>query len=650
MLQRGKAMGINQLEKIVIDDEDIKWVESAMRGNVQFNQERVNIIKNMESIDIQAFPGSGKTTVLVAKLAILAKKWPFANMGICVLSHTNVAREEIKSRLGNSEVGKKLLTYPHFVGTLHSFFDTYVSLPWLRSKGIKLNIIDTDIVRKARWYSLPNNTRSYLEKQYEDERICTYRGSIGNISWDKNGDTRKILIDTISKSQEQGNFTFEEMLLYAKEALLESTSISSSIQQRFPIAFIDEAQDTDSFQWELLQTAFSGDGVLSIRQGYGDSNQAIYSNVSIDDACVQFPRMSPLFLSESKRFDSKLAILANTVVLSTEQMEGTDNIFSKRGGYHTIFLFSRDKAGQVVNEFGQLVLDVFSDEELSEYKKEGCHVIGMVHDKKEETQEKHFPKGIYDYWPLYEAKHAKKRTILRYLIEYFREGKLAFEQEYETGEQIEWISKGLRRLINLAKEEVYFPATGNSFASIIKSLPEDRQNEFRNKIVELTEIDYVSKANWNVIIMVLKDILKLFDVSVNQKVSSFWQWTEDIGTDIPVDNVEKKVLPNHYIYTDKKTKRTVDLEFGSIHSVKGRTHLATLVLETYLKTHNMKSILKYLCDTPPKKIGTNHKRLKCQYVAMTRARALLCLAIPVEFVNEKCQEKLANLGWKIKVL
>lgn len=643
-------MEINELQKIVITDDDIKWVESTMGGNVYFDQERINIIKNMESIDIQAFPGSGKTTILVAKLAILAKKWPFTNVGICVLSHTNVAREEIESRLGYSEVGNKLLAYPHFVGTFHSFFDTYVSLPWLRSNGIKLNIIDTDIVRKARWYSIPYKTRYYLEKQHKDESICTYRGNIGSISWSKNGNTKKILLDTISKSQQQGNFTFEEMLLYANEALLKSTSISSSIQQRFPIMFIDEAQDTDSFQWELLNTAFNKDGILSIRQGYGDSNQAIYSNVSIDDTCAQFPRMNPLVLSESKRFDSKLAALANTVALSTERMQGTDNVFSERGSCHTIFLFSRDKAGQVINEFGQLILDVFSDEELLEYKKEGCHVIGMVHDKKGETQEKHFPKGIYDYWPLYEAKYAKKSTMPRYLIEYFRDGILAFEQNHETGEQIEWISKGLRRLINLAKGEGYVPATGNSFVSIIKSLPEDRKIEFRNKIVELTEVDYISKANWNIIIMILENILKLFDISVNQKVSDFWQWIEDVDTDISVNNAQKKMLPNHYIYADEKTERSVDLEFGSIHSVKGRTHLATLVLETYLKAHNMKSILKYLCDTPPKKIGANCKRLKCQYVAMTRARALLCLAIPVEYVGEKCQEKLKNLGWRIKVL
>lgn len=430
-------MEIERLKTIVITDDDIRWVESVMGGNVHFDKERMDVIKNMDSIDIQAFPGSGKTTVLVAKLAILAKKWPFANSGICVLSHTNVAREEIENRLGNSEIGKKLLTYPHFIGTVHSFFDTYVSLPWLRSKGIQLNIIDTDIVRAARWSMLPYNTKKYLERQYKDEKICSYKGAVGKIDWGKNGDTKNILLEAIEKSQKKGNFTFEEMLLYAKQALEESDTISKSIQQRFPMVFIDEAQDTDSFQWELLHSAFDQDGVLSVRQGYGDSNQAIYGNVNMDEAEVHFPRENPLVLSESKRFDSRIAGLANTVALSKDTMIGTENVFTERNANHTIFLFSNDKAGQVINEFGQLILETFSEQELLEHKREGCHIVGMVHDKKEETQEKHFPKGVYDYWPQYQAKHAKKSSMPKYLIEYFRNGAYTLQESHETGEQIE---------------------------------------------------------------------------------------------------------------------------------------------------------------------------------------------------------------------
>ncbi|QAT61988.1 hypothetical protein EQM13_10515 [Acidilutibacter cellobiosedens] len=619
-------MEIDRLKEIEITDEDIQWVEETLGHEVHFDSTRVNIIKNMYSVDIQAFPGSGKTTILVAKLAILAKKWPYDNLGICVLSHTNVAREEIEERLGNNEIGRKLLSYPHFIGTLHSFFDTYVALPWIRSKGLNIDLINTEYVNFLRWMRLSYETRYYLKRQRKNESICSYKGCIGEIDLDKGGETKAKILDVIEKTQKEGYFTFDEMLLYAKQALEELDGISSSIQQRFPILFIDEAQDTDSFQWDLLEKAFNKDGICSIRQGYGDSNQAIYNNLYVDDESSHFPREGALVLNESMRFDSRIAKLANTVALSKERMDGTENVFSEGKIAHTIFLFQKDKAPQVIDEFGQLILNTFSDKEISEYQKEGCHVVGMVHCKKEDTPEKQFPKGIYDYWELYEPEKASKSMVHKFLIQYFRYGIIEFQRSGERSLQVEWISKGLRRLINKAKKCNYVPVSGNIFASLLKVLPDDCQTDFRKMVYELSGTsDAISKSKWNSMLGVMKQMLKLFDITISQDIEEFIKWIDEENNEVQDGGKIGKVLPNHYIYTDKETQRIVDIEFGSIHSVKGRTHLATLVLETFLKTHNMKAILKFLCATPPKSVGKNQKRLRCQYVAMTRARALLCL-------------------------
>ena len=128
-----------------ITDEDIEWVRTIM-PDIELDECRIQILKNMNSVDIHACPGSGKTTILVAKLAILSRKWKWQNRGICVLSHTNVAREEIEERLGTLNVGKKLLSYPHFIGTFQAFLDTFIAMPFLRSCGCPVNIIDTDYV------------------------------------------------------------------------------------------------------------------------------------------------------------------------------------------------------------------------------------------------------------------------------------------------------------------------------------------------------------------------------------------------------------------------------------------------------------------------------------------------------------------------
>lgn len=641
-------MRIERLANIEITDEDILWVEDMMGGGIHFDPPRVEAIKNMNSVDVQAFPGSGKTTILVAKLAILARKWPYNNVGICVLSHTNVAREEIENRLGNTEIGHRLLSYPHFIGTVHSFFDTYVALPWLRSNGYEISMIDKALVTSLRWHQLPYKTRSYLERYFKSEDICEYKNAIGAIAWDKNGTTKELLLSVIEDSQKQGYFTFNEMLLYAKKVLDEWEELSSSIQNRFPILFIDEAQDTDTFQWTLLNKAFDCNKIKSIRQGFGDSNQAIYGNIYLENITDNFPRKNALILSESRRFDSAIANLANTVALSKEQMNGTDNEFTTKRIKNTIFLFKKENATQVIDKFGKLVLDVFTDEELQACAKEGVHVIGMVHDKKEDTQEKHFPKGIYDYWGGYEAKKANKRAVPKMLIEYFRNGIFEFQNTGEKSIQIEWICKGLRRLINVAKSSNYIPATGNILSSFMKLLSDEQKSCFRKLLMELASYDTcISHDEWKEMVKIMVKILDLFDTTPNESVKNFGKWLEQQEIFCENSEEEKKVLPNHYIYDDKETGRIVDMEFGSIHSVKGRTHLATLVLETYMKSHNMKSILKYLCGSTSKAKSRPEKKLKCQYVAMTRARALLCLAIPIDFVDDSSQVKLKQLGWNI---
>jgi len=56
---------------IEITKEDIKYAEKIFlpEGN-KFDQKRKKVIKCLESKDIVACPGSGKTTALLAKLAI----------------------------------------------------------------------------------------------------------------------------------------------------------------------------------------------------------------------------------------------------------------------------------------------------------------------------------------------------------------------------------------------------------------------------------------------------------------------------------------------------------------------------------------------------------------------------------------------------
>ena len=106
-----------------VTENDIQRTESVLlpRG-CNFADDAKAVIRCWESKDVSACPGSGKTTVLLAKLKLLADKMPLNNgAGVCVLSHTNVAVNEIKSRL--SDCADKLMAYPNYIGTIQSFID-----------------------------------------------------------------------------------------------------------------------------------------------------------------------------------------------------------------------------------------------------------------------------------------------------------------------------------------------------------------------------------------------------------------------------------------------------------------------------------------------------------------------------------------------
>lgn len=135
-----------------ISDDDIRYAENILlkKGEV-FDDERVAFINNLDSIDLQAVPGSGKTTALLAKLLIMEKHLPFHDgSGILVISHTNAAVNQIKHKIG--KFCPKLFAYPNFVGTIQSFVDQFLAKPFAHSfLGLMPRWIDSELYRHQLW-------------------------------------------------------------------------------------------------------------------------------------------------------------------------------------------------------------------------------------------------------------------------------------------------------------------------------------------------------------------------------------------------------------------------------------------------------------------------------------------------------------------
>ncbi|MEE1084190.1 MAG: UvrD-helicase domain-containing protein [Paludibacteraceae bacterium] len=129
-------------------DEEIRIAHDILlKGKNPFDNPRVEIIKKDSSCYVQACPGSGKTTALLAKLIIFANKLPLEDgRGICVLTHTNVAIDEIKAKVGPK--ADVLFRYPNFFGTIQTFLHKYVAAAALHYfYGSQIQYVDNDIAK-----------------------------------------------------------------------------------------------------------------------------------------------------------------------------------------------------------------------------------------------------------------------------------------------------------------------------------------------------------------------------------------------------------------------------------------------------------------------------------------------------------------------
>jgi len=283
-----------------ITDHDIDWVRGLMRLDTLDPPRRAFLTAD-NTLDVAACPGSGKTTLIVAKLAILSKKWPYRSKGICVLSHTNVAREEIQRRLGSTVVGQRLLSYPHFIDTIHSFVNRFLALPWLNSNGYPSPTIDNDVTAMYRRRALSGadywKVQTFLKNKHSDFdrlRICgrDLRFDLGGKPFPAGPTAPSFAIAShaITASALAGYFCYDEMFVWARALLEDAPDVASWLRRRFPLVILDEMQDTFELQGKMLHAVFPRTASDIVVQRVGDPNQAIFDDTDAEpDGSDPFP-------------------------------------------------------------------------------------------------------------------------------------------------------------------------------------------------------------------------------------------------------------------------------------------------------------------------------------------------------------------------
>jgi len=627
---------------------------------------RQEVLKCMDSIDVAACPGSGKTTLLVAKLAILAEKWQYRTRGICVLSHTNAARHEIEKHLGNTATGRRLLGYPHYIGTIHGFVNEFLAMPWLRSLGYPIKMIDTEVCHRRRWNSLPHNIRIGLEQNHYGPSVLSVKTSdfgVGQVRWGKgkqlgtNTPTYSNIQNACRDSADDGYFCYDEMFMWAGELMGTVFGVVDVLRNRFPILLIDEAQDNSKEQSAILSRIFmEGDNAV-IRQRFGDANQAIFDFLGAEEAAAdKFPGASKMELPNSYRFGQTIAKMADPLGLKPYDLQG---LGPKRplasgspAGQHTIFLFNENSAAKVLDAYGELLLDTFSDLELCE-EWFTATAIGQIHRPPDESNNDKFPHHVKHYWEHYDPELTKPDPTPPSFMQYVFAGQGKSEFQHETHAMVEKIAEGFLRLSGFTTGEESRARPKYLHRHIIQLLEisPDILEQYQNLIVQFTVKQEVPttetwEGHWRGIVRSIAQAIAGSPLS--EEADGFLMWNvKPVTPATPIDAHRSR----SNIYRYHKNGREVFIQAGSIHSVKGQTHSATLVLETFFHKHNLELLLPWLtkekhgCD---KSVGKQQRdRLKLHYVAMTRPTHLLCLAMKKDVLKAEHIDAIQNRGWQL---
>ncbi len=572
------------------DDEIEKVYEILFNKEGNFGEGKQKIIKSFESCCIEAVPGSGKTTTLVAKLMILAEKLNKGNYekGICILTHTNIGIDIIKEKLGMK--GDVLFRYPNFVGTLQSFIDNYLAIPCYKKKyRRKVDIIDNDMANNYNLNLLKNiSLRIFLAKQYTDIEKIYYNfndeyfyGEKKAILKDKNKPNYKLFFSRI----ENNILRYEEAIQLGKIYVNEYPDLKKYFSERFFLVLVDEMQDTNQDAFEILENLFDKEKVAV--QYIGDRNQNLYNGTEEWYSDSQ----GDLNLNTSNRFGENIANFLNHIRENSQDnlIEGNPSIKDYKP---ILFLYnSLDKNeeggnNKIFDKFIEIIKEKGLDEKKGDFK-----VIGHVGISKEE-----------------------KVTVSSYFKDFLKNEKIfslnkIIKKNSKLQPENKKIIKELKSKIELFLKKEDKEELKEKFDEFIKI--EENRIDF-NRIIYNYLLDKDENKFLDDLFYFLERILK--ESLKKEKFNEIFKIKE-------VENKNNNEM-NTYI------KDNVKLEINTIHGVKGETHLATLYLDTFWYKYDVSDYLFKLLSleltNKQKKEIQNTQRNRNIFVGASRPMYLLC--------------------------
>ncbi|MDV6254199.1 DNA helicase II [Vibrio sp. EA2] len=296
------------------------------------DKQREAVAAPLENLLVLAGAGSGKTRVLVHRIAWLMSVEQASPFSIMSVTFTNKAAAEMRGRIEELMMGSASGMWN---GTFHGICHRILRAHYLDAKLPEdFQIIDSDDQQRL--------IKRLIKAQNLDEKQWPARQVGWWINGKKDEGLRPAHIDAyhdpVTKTYLQlytayqeacdraGLVDFAEILLRAHELLRDNKFVREHYQARFKHILVDEFQDTNNIQYAWLRMMAGPDCHVMI---VGDDDQSIYGwrgakVENIEKFTLEFPSVSTIRLEQNYRSTKTILEASNALITNNTERMGKE--------------------------------------------------------------------------------------------------------------------------------------------------------------------------------------------------------------------------------------------------------------------------------------------------------------------------------------
>ncbi|HIF5642017.1 TPA: DNA helicase II [Vibrio parahaemolyticus] len=296
------------------------------------DKQREAVAAPLENLLVLAGAGSGKTRVLVHRIAWLMSVEQASPFSIMSVTFTNKAAAEMRGRIEELMMGSASGMWN---GTFHGICHRILRAHYLDAKLPEdFQIIDSDDQQRL--------LKRLIKAQNLDEKQWPARQVAWWINGKKDEGLRSAHIDAyhdpVTKTYLQlytayqeacdraGLVDFAEILLRAHELLRDNKFVREHYQARFKHILVDEFQDTNNIQYAWLRMMAGPECHVMI---VGDDDQSIYGwrgakVENIEKFTREFPSVTTIRLEQNYRSTKTILEASNTLIANNTERMGKE--------------------------------------------------------------------------------------------------------------------------------------------------------------------------------------------------------------------------------------------------------------------------------------------------------------------------------------